>query len=184
MPKTKKLDSNEPRPAHRPSGYDPGFCQQAQKLCALGATDNELADFFGVSSRTIYRWIAEFPDFCQSLKLAKVEADTRVERSLYHRAVGYSYEAVKIMAVAGEVQKVAYIEHVPPDTTAMIFWLKNRQSDKWRDVHKHELGRPGEFDDLTDEQLRERITAVTGSAVVGSAPRKGTRAARNKETLQ
>lgn len=172
------------KPNGRPSSFKAEFCEQAAKLCALGATDQEIADFFKVSARTIYRWLAEFPEFCQSLKVAKDEADARVERSLYHRAVGYEHEAVKIMAVAGEVVKVPYVEHVPPDTTAMIFWLKNRQSDKWRDVHKFEHGRAGEFDDLTDEQLHDRIEALAGQPDRGSQTRKGIRAPKGKATLQ
>lgn len=167
-----------------PTAYKPEYCGQASKLCLLGATDAELASFFEVATRTIYRWQAEFPEFCQALKVAKSEADLRVERSLYHRAVGYEHEAVKIMAVAGEVVKVPYIEHVPPDTTAMIFWLKNRQSEKWRDVHKVEHGRAGEFDDLTDEQLRDRIEALAGEPGGGGKARKRARTPPGKTTLQ
>lgn len=130
---TARKPKDERLPLGRPSGFQPEFVSQATKLCALGATDAELAAFFEVSARTIYRWISEYPDFCQALKVAKSEADSRVERSLYHRAVGYEHDAVKIMAVAGEVVKVPYTEHVPPDTTAQIFWLKNRDSENWKD---------------------------------------------------
>lgn len=124
----------------------------------------ELADFFGVSDRTIYRWQAQYPEFCQSLKVGKESVDERVERSLYHRAVGYSYDAVKIMSVAGEVEKVPYREHVPPDTTAAIFWLKNRRSQQWRDIQRHEHGLPGEFDQLDDIALEEAIRAEAAEA--------------------
>jgi hypothetical protein len=60
----------------------------------------------------------------------------RVERSLYHRAVGYNYEATKIFMPAGHAKPVyaPYIGHVPPDVTAGIFWLKNRDPEHWRDV--------------------------------------------------
>jgi hypothetical protein len=58
-----------------------------------------------------------------------------VEQSLYRRAVGYSYDAVRIMGYAGEYTHVPYVEHLPPDTTACIFWLKNRRRDLWRDRH-------------------------------------------------
>lgn len=169
-----------------PTAYRAEFCAQAQKLCLLGATDAELASFFEVSTRTIYRWINEYPEFCQALKVAKDEADKRVERSLYHRAVGYSYEAVKIfLRTNDEVPVYApYTEHVPPDTTAMIFWLKNRQSAKWRDVHKYEHGRPGDFDDESDEKLREIIRSETGSLGARRPRRSGIEAASDQEGMQ
>jgi hypothetical protein len=62
-----------------------------------------------------------------------------VERSLYERANGYSYDAVKIFCDKnGNVTKVPYVEHVPPDVTACIFWLKNRDPQHWRDVQQLE----------------------------------------------
>lgn len=117
----------------RPTSYKAEFAEQAEKLCKLGATDVELADFFKVSDRTIYRWQSQYPEFCQALKAGKEAADERVERSLYHRAVGYSYDAVKLFQFQGQVVRGPYREHVPPDTTACIFWLKNRRSEEWRD---------------------------------------------------
>jgi hypothetical protein len=127
----------------RPSSYKPEFAEQAAKLCALGATDIEVADFFGVSDRTIYRWQAQFPEFCQALKSGKEAPNDRVERSLYHRAVGYSFDSVKIFQHQGVIVEAPYREHVPPDTTAAIFWLKNRRPDLWRDKHDHELAGKG-----------------------------------------
>lgn len=123
----------------RPSEFRPEFCQQAADLCVNGATDQELADFFDVSVRTLYRWKAQFQEFCQAIKVAKEIADERVERSLYHRAVGYSFDAVKITQYEGSPVIVPYREHVPPDTAAAVFWLKNRQPDKWRDKREQEL---------------------------------------------
>lgn len=168
----------------RPSKYKPEFVEQAKKACEVGFTDREVALLFGVSEATLNTWKLEHPEFSGALKAAKEPADLRVQQSLYHRAVGYSYPAVKIMAVAGEVVKVPYTEHVPPDTTAMIFWLKNRQSDKWRDVHKIEHGRAGEFDDLTDEQLHARIEALAGEPGRSGQTRKRIGAPKGKATLQ
>lgn len=134
-PKPETAEPQEEKKVGRPSEFKAEYVEQAQKLCLLGATDVELADFFNVSDRTIYRWQTQFPEFCQALKAGKELADERVERSLYHRAVGYSHEAVKIFMPAGASVPVyaPYREHVPPDTTAMIFWLKNRRPEQWRD---------------------------------------------------
>lgn len=127
-------------PGGRPSKYTEEFAIQAEKLCKLGATSKELADFFTVNVRTIERWASEHEEFCRALKVGKAEADDRVERSLFHRANGYSHEAVKIFMPAGATKPVyaRYVEHVAPDTTACIFWLKNRRPDLWRDVTRTE----------------------------------------------
>lgn len=132
----------------RPSAYKPEFIEQAKKLCQLGATDIELADFFGVTERTIYRWQIEHPEFCQALKLGKTAADDRIERSLFRRALGYSHEAVKILQNNGVPVVVPYTEHYPPDTTAAIFWLKNRRPGEWRD--KREVEHSGSVDWVTE----------------------------------
>ena len=126
-------------PAGRPSKYDPKYVEQAEKLCLLGATEAEVADFFKVDVVTIYRWKVAHPEFCNALKVGKEAADNRVEQSLYHRALGYSHKAVKIFNDQGAPLEVEYTEHYPPDTTACIFWLKNRRRDSWRDRHDHEL---------------------------------------------
>ena len=121
----------------RPSSYKDEYAEQARKLCMLGATDEDLAEFFEVSYRTIYRWQISHDEFCQALKAGKEHADERVERSLYHKAVGYTYDSVKIFQHQGQVIEAPYKEHIPPDTTAAIFWLKNRRKADWRDKQEH-----------------------------------------------
>lgn len=123
----------------RPSTYVPAYADTAKKLCELGATDIEVAEFFDVDVRTVYRWKGLHPEFCQALKAGKDAADDRVERSLYHRALGYSHDAVKIFVHGEKEHVVPYVEHYPPDTTAAIFWLKNRRREQWRDKVDHEL---------------------------------------------
>jgi len=123
----------------RPSKYNPEYVEQAAKLCALGATDIEIADFFGVDARTLYRWKGEYPEFCQSLKVSKEIADDRIERSLFARANGYEHDEVDIRVVAGVVVQTPIRKFYPPDTTACIFWLKNRRPDLWRDKVEQEV---------------------------------------------
>jgi hypothetical protein len=123
----------------RPSVYKPEFADQARKLCLLGATDMEIADFFGVDTRTINRWKLKHDKFCQSLKSGKEQADDRVERSLFERATGYQHNEVDIRVVNGEIIQTPTIKHYPPDTVAAIFWLKNRRKDEWRDTRQQEL---------------------------------------------
>lgn len=127
-------------PAGRPSNFKPEYVEAAQKIAKLGATDEEIADFFNVHVRTLYRWKNDHEVFRQALKAGKVEADERVERALYHRAIGYEQQSVKIFMPAGAKEPVYadYVERIAPDTTAAIFWLKNRKPDEWRDMSRHE----------------------------------------------
>ena len=126
----KGKSANPAREPQAPRSYDPEVAYQARKLCQIGATDIEIADFFGVNADTIYRWKIEFSEFSEAIKLGKEPADDRVERSLYQRAVGYTFESVKIFmpAKANEPVYAPYREHVPPDTAAASLWLRNRRS--------------------------------------------------------
>ncbi len=116
----------------RPSSYKEEYVEQAEKLSKLGLTDKEMAEFFGVTERTFNTWKTKHPEFLQSLKKGKTLADANVVESLYRRACGYSHEAVKIMQYEGQPVVEPYIEHYPPDTTACLAWLHNRQRDKWQ----------------------------------------------------
>ncbi len=120
-------------PAGRPTSFKPEFIVQARKLAELGATDREAAEFFEVAESTLYLWKHTQPEFSEALRVGKEAADARVEQSLYRRALGYSHDAVKIMTVDGNVHVEPYVEHYAPDTTAAIFWLKNRKPSEWRD---------------------------------------------------
>lgn len=122
----------------RPPKYKDAFAEQAAKLCLLGATNADLADFFGVAIRTIERWTVEHEPFCRAVKEAKETADAKVERSLYQRAVGYTFDSEKVFNGREGVVRAPIREHVPPDVTAQIFWLKNRRKEDWRDKHDHE----------------------------------------------
>lgn len=150
----------------RPSDYKPEYAKQAEKLARLGATDQEVASFFEVDVRTVYRWKHDHDDFCHALKVGKTVADDRVERSLYQKAIGYEQQEVKIFMPASAEEPVyaPFVAKIAPDTTAAIFWLKNRRSQEWRDVkaqeHSGPDGQPIRTDarldvgSLSDDQLR------------------------------
>lgn len=138
----------------RPSKFQEEFIPQAEKLCKLGATDMEVADFFEVDVRTLYRWKAENAAFCQSLKVGKEVADERVERSLYARANGYEHDEVDIRVVAGEIVQTPIRKYYPPDTTACIFWLKNRKTAEWRDKVEQEHSGTVQIGRVTREIVR------------------------------
>jgi hypothetical protein len=133
---TKRKPPDQLQKRGRKSTFDKRFIDVAQRMAYLGATDHDLSVAFGVTIKCIIEWRAKHPQFGEALKLGKGEADRRVERSLYQKAVGYSYDAVKIFMPAGAKNPIyaPYVEHVPPDTTAAIFWLKNRRPGEWRDA--------------------------------------------------
>ncbi len=131
-------DDVEKNKVGAPSLYKPQYNEQVYKLCLLGATDSEIGDFFNVDERTINNWKVEFPEFFQSIKKGKEYADANVASKLYNRALGYEHEEDKIFNDQGVPLIVPTIKHYPPDTTAAIFWLKNRQPAKWRDKQEVE----------------------------------------------
>lgn len=123
----------------RPTLYKPEYTELALNYCLLGATDADLANYFKVDERTINRWKIDHPEFCQSLKEGREEADSKVAKSLYKRACGYSIDTVKVFQFQGEPVIVPVTEEVAPDTGAAMAWLKNRQPKLWRDKRDVEL---------------------------------------------
>lgn len=110
----------------------------AWSLAIKGATDEEIAKAFGISVRTLHRWKKDHESFEQSLMVAKDQADAKVERKLYERAVGYSYEEVEtVMEIDGDGNrkpaKVKRVQkHCPPDVLAQMYWLNNRKPSQYK----------------------------------------------------
>jgi hypothetical protein len=116
--------------------------EEVQKLAALGLTDVEIGRWFNLSERTI-NYYKKDPVFLAVLKKGKAEADLEVKRALYKRATGYSHEDVHIATYEGATIITPITKHYPPDPTSMIFWLKNREPDRWRDRREQELNITG-----------------------------------------
>ena len=126
--------------AGRPTQYKTEYNEQVYKLCLLGADDKKIADFFNIQESTLNLWKKKHPEFMESIKKGKEIADFEIAQSLYFRAKGYECKATKFATFNGEItDSQEYIEHLPPDTTAAIFWLKNRQKDIWRDKTEQEI---------------------------------------------
>lgn len=116
--------------------YLPEYAKIAEKVYArLHATDKDVAAILSVSVSTIVKWTKENPDFAEARARGKSVADDKVEASLFQRAIGYSHPEEKVFCNQGEVTKVETTKHYPPDATAMIFWLKNRRPQAWRERH-------------------------------------------------
>ena len=95
-----------------------------------GLTDEQIAKNIGINRDTLYRWKKAYPDFSDALKRGKEVIDRQVENALLKRALGYTYDEVTFEDGV-EVKRVR--KQVAPDTTAQIFWLKNRKPEDWRD---------------------------------------------------
>lgn len=149
------------------------MCEQVEKLCLLGATDEQVADFFGVAVSTVYLWANEHEAFSEARKRGKEGADANVAHALYHRAIGYEHRAVKIMSFEGQSFEHEYTEHYPPDTAAACYWLNNRQRGRWSNRHLMEHsgpdGGPIPLAAVPDAELQAKAVALAGR-VIGSIP--------------
>ena len=144
----------------RPSKYEDSLIEKLKRLCILGATDADIANIFSIDLTTLSRWKVEKPEFREALKVAKAEADSRVERSLFERAMGYEHDEVDIRVINNQIVQTPIRKKYPPDTTAMIFWLKNRNPAQWRDKVDHTLSGPnGEALNLEVTFVRPNRTA-------------------------
>jgi len=150
----------------RPTKYRPQFVRQVEKLTLIGAIDEQLADFFGVTIQTIENWKKKYPEFLEALKRGKARVDDEMERSLHHRGRGYSHPSVKIFydTKRKKVVKVPFMEHYPPDTAAAFIWLKNRRPQQWRDQIDHGLADPTD----TVKVIRDMVGALF--AIAPSSP--------------
>src|SRR5690625_2885606 len=123
-----------------------------------GLTDKQIAHNIGVTEQTLNNWKKRYPSLFESLKRGKEVVDRQVENALLKRALGYQYDEVTY-EFGDEVKRVT--KEVVPDTTAQIFWLKNRKPEVWRDRqdinHSGNIDSNNPFADLTTEELKKLI---------------------------
>ena len=132
-----------------------------------GLTEEQIAKNMGVSRSTLSDYKVKYPDILRAIKNSKEVADREVENALFNKATGYTVKLKKPMKVRhveydeqtgkkiAEYERIEYIEeevHVPADTTAQIFWLKNRKSNEWRDKVT-----------VTDESSLEKLDELISS---------------------
>lgn len=123
------------------SKYNDNFPLLAENYAQQGLIDEEIAAKLGIAVCTFYEYQKKYSEFSEAIKRGKKPVDVEVEKSLLKRAKGYEYEetTVEYKPPQSEDEKAKPIKvkktkkEVIPDVTAQIFWLKNRQPDKWRD---------------------------------------------------
>lgn len=123
-----------------------------------GLTDEQLAQKIGINPATLYDWKNKFNKISETLKKGKEIVDIQVENALLKRALGYDYQEQRIEKSEKDGTKIIQtLKHVPADTTAQIFWLKNRRPDRWRD--KPEV--PGDSDGL--KRAKELLEGISSA---------------------
>ena len=129
----------------RPNKYETHVAPRLNEIADWvrnGATDSEIAERLGISEDSLYKYKREFSEFSETLKETKEFIDAEIENSLAKRALGYEYEEVtrERNADGDLVVTKVVTKQVAPDTTAQIFWLKNRRPKQWRDKPIEEAG--------------------------------------------
>lgn len=117
-----------------------------------GLTDEQIAGNMGINVRTLYLWKKKDMRIFQSLKVGKEVADIEVENALRKKALGFreteqavstrktvEYENGKRVREITEPVVTEVEKYYPPDTTAQIFWLKNRKPEQWRDKQEQKV---------------------------------------------
>ena len=146
--------------AGAPTKYKEEYSRQVKKLCLLGATDKDIADFFDVSEATINNWKHDYPEFLESIKESKRLSDQEIVKSLHKRAKGFRLKEQKLIYNNGEQEIIELEKEVPPDPTSMIFWLKNRMPAEWRDKQIIESKNIHTFQEMSDEELDDEISKL------------------------
>ena len=125
-----KKERGTPGPRGR---YDPDLHpRKLREIMAKGATQAEAAKALNITVMTLNRWLKKYPELFKADRDGRNEVDDKVEAALYKKAIGYTKNG----------------KYYPGDTTAMIFWLKNRRPADWRD--RKEIKFEGEIKTLAD----------------------------------
>lgn len=101
-----------------------------QGMARNGLTQQQIADNLGINVDTLIEYKKKYTDFSEALKKGKEVVDIEVENALLKRALGYKYDEV---TYENGVETKRVTKEVQPDTTAQIFWLKNRKPNTWKD---------------------------------------------------
>ena len=160
MPEKKKKKTNGGA-GGRPTKYKVEYDDLARGIFELGATEEEAAKILKVSVPTFEEWKKRHPKFLKAIIEGKDSFDVRmVEGALKHRALGYTHDEEKVFCAHGEITTHTVKKHYPPDTAAALFWLRNRDRDRWKD--KQEIDHTSSDGSMSpqgmsDEELQERL---------------------------
>lgn len=181
---TEELSNNYPtdipkNPRGRPTKYDPvRHPKAAYELCVrVGIKNEDLALAFGINNDTLQEWLITYPELSESVIKGRWDHDSgKIQNALARRACGYdlverTYEP-RVDPDTGTTSLCltkSVTKHMPPDPTAIIFWLCNRQKQYWRREVRHE--HTGEVqtkgDPETKQLLRELLQKAKPESLAG-----------------
>lgn len=161
------MENEEEKSVGRPTKYNRDFHpKQVLKYALLGLTDKQIAGVFEISESTLNLWKNEYPEFSESIRAGKTDADANVASTLYKRSLGHTQKkqfAFKVKAydekdrLIEKVEIVEVEEYYPPSDSAINLWLTNRQRGNWG--NKSEVEHSGE--------LKEKTTIVFSKGAKG-----------------
>ena len=153
----------------RPTLYNPEYAGRARDLCSRGATNQDLAGRFSVARSTIDLWIASYPEFAEAVQQGRDVADATAVESLFTRVTGYNHPAEKVFLYRGEAKTATYTAHVPPETRACMYWLRNRRPEDWREISERSAA-----------ELAQKAAADAAFRVEMEKPKNGCAVSRKK----
>jgi transcriptional regulator with XRE-family HTH domain len=160
------------RPVGPPEKWRKENLSIIQTMVSMGMTQREIAEALQVRRETIWAWQRKHPELTNALRAGAEIADARVEASIYERAVGYEYRTEKVFQYRGEPVRIETKAHVPADPQLAIFWLKNRQPERWKDrmevQHAHLFNFVGMLP--SEEEWRERYAPAEAIDIKTNLP--------------
>ena len=141
---------------------------QVEAWCRDGLIEAQIATNLGISVATLEVYKHDHPEFVEALKRGKEVVDIQVENKLFKRAMGYEYDEVKtVVDDEGKVTVTKTIKEVVPDTTAQIYWLKNRKPREWRDKQDIESINTNLNYEIptTEDEIDKRISELINKTV-------------------
>jgi len=150
--------------------YNPGYVEKVERLVALGATDWEISDFLGITKQTLLDWCVKHPEMKKALAFQEGSewVRDRAIRSLFAKAVGYSYGTEKVFCQDGKVTRVPVVEHVPPETTALTYFLNNRDPDRWKSRQDSNVNLSAQVAAITAGMDQSVALAIFRAVIEGS----------------
>jgi len=139
------------------SKYNPELHIEIAKVAGKGGlTDEEISESIGIARSTLSEWKKKYPEFAEALADGKKYSDEKVVASLFKKSIGYVDEDnVELFHFQGRVIEHKIAKRIQPDTTSIIFWLKNRRPDEWRD--RHDINVTGKVD---YQKQRSKLTDI------------------------
>lgn len=115
--------------------------KELTELAREGKTMTEIASHLGINRATLYTWSTKYPEVKSALTEGKKVADERVEQSLYEMCFGRNEREITIEKDedGNVVKQIIRTRYIPPNVTAIQYWLQNRCNDKWKDRRQMEV---------------------------------------------